>query len=47
MFELFADQVRLSMQLALAMKQYGLSCVAVTETHLTGAGEMVLDAHTG
>ena len=34
-------------QLALAMKQYRLSSVAVTETHLTGAGEMVLDAHTG
>lgn len=34
-------------QMALAMKQYILSCVAVTETHLTGAGEMVLDAHTG
>ena len=34
-------------QLALAMKQYRLSCVAVTETHLTGTGEMVLDAHTG
>ena len=34
-------------QVALAMKQYRLSCVAVTETHLTGADEMVLDAHTG
>ena len=34
-------------QLALAMKQYRLSYVAVTETQLTGASEMVLDAHTG
>ena len=28
-------------QLALAMKQYRLSCVAVTETHLSGAGDSV------
>ena len=34
-------------QLASAMSQYWLSIVAVTETHLTGAGEMVLDANTG
>ena len=34
-------------QLALVMNQYRLSIVAVTETHLTGAGEMVLDADTG
>ena len=34
-------------QLAFAMKQYRLSCVAVTETHFTGSREMVLDAHTG
>ena len=34
-------------QLASVIKQYGLFIVAVTETHLTGAGEMVLDADTG
>ena len=34
-------------QLASVIKQYRLSIVAVTETHLTGAGEMVLDADTG
>ena len=30
-------------QLAMEMKQYKLSMLAVTETHLSGKGEMVLD----
>ena len=34
-------------QLASVIKQYRLYIVAVTETHLAGADEMVLDADTG